>query len=444
MFKRKIWVLAAAMAAFTATGGTARMNAADPPPAGPGKPGLPTGTNTANQQALASAATTDTSSDVLKASNAREIATVSCTSAKDDQCFSANAKTAIGDIKKNFNGTLLGNDGKDTSALATAVKSFLSESKLWPDGVNWAVVHLARYDASGNGTVHDRWLLAQRKGANATELTDGLHIQGVKRIAVVFLHLDATLAVDPAKSEKQQVLDSFSNVSYRAIVAKKQPINLQNLLSLLRLAVNNVEAASVDRNFDMAGGGVIEKVDVPSDVTVFGVELKGNPTLVGQSQKYDNEGKYWWDASVAVPVNKLSLLDYSSTSGVYTPTTINKQSLYAVINIYPDLVDLKYGDKRWLMPRAVAGIGVTGRPGENFMVGGAWGIKQLQFFVGSAFANHNVAPTGSATATAANITQRYSSHLTFGINVPVLDAIKKLGSASSSSAKAGTAATATK
>jgi hypothetical protein len=236
-----------------------------------------------------------------------------------------------------------------------------------------------------------------------------------------------------AKPPAQQVREAFSNVSYRAIVAKKLPINIQNLLSLLKLATNNFQSKTLGQTFDMAGSGVIEKVDVPSDVTVFGVEVSASSTLIGQSQKYDNEGKYWWDASVGVPVNKLTLLDYSSDSGVYTPKTINTQSVYALIDIYPDLVDLKYGNARWLMPRAIAGIGVTGRPGQNFIVGGAWGIQQLQFFVGSAFANHNVAPAGSTAPTGTGVTQRYASRLTYGINVPVLDALKKLAPSSSSS-----------
>jgi hypothetical protein len=194
----------------------------------------------------------------------------------------------------------------------------------------------------------------------------------------------------------------------------------------LKIASGNFNAATTVKFVSLAGYGVLTRVDVPSDVTVFGARMN-TKKVIGQSAKYDNEGKYWWDASIGVPVNKLSLLDYSSDGG-YTPKQINKQSVYGLINLYPDMVDLKYGSKRWLMPRAVAGIGLTGRPGENFFFGGAWGIQQLQFFAGSGFANHKVLTPGADPKAATSYTQKYASHLTFGINVPVMSAIKKLAS----------------
>ena len=377
--------------------------------------------------------TTKDSNDVLKASNAREIARVTCTT--KGSCFSPDTRTAIGQIRDNFNGTLLDNSGRKNSALALGAKAFLLNSDLWPKSIPYAILHLVSYDAKQQ--IHDKWLLAKWKkpdghdAGSAIDISEDTHIPGVKRIALVFLHLDVVYEPKATgdASDERKALDELSNISYRAIVEKKLPINIQNLLSVLKLA--SFQAESKKQQADIAGGGVIDHVDIPSDVTVFGLELGDNSRLIGMSQKYDNEGKYFWDVSVGVPINKLTLLDYSSDNGVYTPKTINKQSVYALINFYPDLVDLKYGNAHYYLPRIVAGIGVTGRPGENFMFGGAWGIKQLQFFVGSAFANHNLAPAGTTSTTGNNIKQRYSSHLTYGINVPIVDALKKLASGKS-------------
>jgi len=426
-----------------------------PPGGGPPPPGAQTQQpppGGGQSQAVDAAAQADPN-DVLKASGAREIAAVSCTTAADDSCLN---KTLLDPIAKNFNAALLGPDGKDSSGLAKAVKAFLDAPIQAPDGsktvwdrkaAKYALVHLVKYDAKG--AAHDKWLLATA-GKSSVELSESLHIPGAHTIALVFVHLNEVVNVaDPKNIKVDEVLPQVSNISYRAIVEKKLPINVQNLLALLRLSAGILQDKTVQAPVGVVGFGVITHVAVPSDVTVFGVRLSDTSSkLIGQSQKYDNEGKYWWDASVAVPVNKLTLLDYSSDNGgLFTPKTINKQSIYGIINLYPDLVDLKYGNRRWLLPRAIAGIGLTGRPGENFIFGGAWGIQQLQFFVGSAWANHRVLLPGSDPKTGSSYTQRYSSQLSFGINVPVLSAIKKMAGSGKSnsgndlaSAAGGTAA----
>ncbi len=121
-----------------------------------------------------------------------------------------------------------------------------------------------------------------------------------------------------------------------------------------------------------------------------------------------------------MPINKITLLEYDEKDGTFTPKTINKQSIYGAISVYPFPVDIKDGKLRWFLPRAMVGIGMTGRPGENFLLAGAFGIKELQLFVGSAFANQRVLKPGTDPANGANYTQRYASRLTYGINVPVV------------------------
>lgn len=385
------------------------------------------------------AATQQDPNDVLKATNAREVAGLICSDADGDTCFDKASASLLKTISDNFNGSLLGSDGKTTSPLAKAVASLMGSSVTTAGGttpiwdrqhVKYPLVHLVKYSkGTTEPVVHDKWIQATAGKNGIIELNDSLHIPGVRSIALVFIHLDAPLS--GTTRDKAAVTAQYGNISYRAVIAKKLPVNLQNLIALLKLAAGSLEAESAaPAPVSFVGFGVMTNVDVPSDVTVFGVRLSDQSKLIGQSQKYDNEGKYWWDVSVAVPVNKITLLDYSSDNGgVFTPKTINKQSVYGVVNLYPVPVDLKYGNARWLMPRALLGIGLTGRPGENFMVGGAWGFPQLQFFVGSAFANHQVLPAGADPKSGASYTQGYASRLTFGINVPVLAAIKKLASA---------------
>jgi hypothetical protein len=67
--------------------------------------------------------------------------------------------------------------------------------------------------------------------------------------------------------------------------------------------------------------------------------------------------------------------------------------------------------------------------GDNFLVGGAWGLPQLQFFVGSGFAVHREPKPGTDSTDGMNFTRKYSSRLTYGINIPVLSALKTMSGA---------------
>ena len=269
----------------------------------------------------------------------------------------------------------------------------------------------------------DRWILAERRGNHFT-FSEGSRILGKHTIGLVFVHLGGVTSSTAAAESV------YGNVTYRALIERKLPANLQNLIAILKLTS---AFQSKDRNdlrtVAYLGYGVLRKVDVPSDITLFGVDLvqdKAAVRLIASSKKYDNEGKYWWDVSVAVPVNKLSLVEYSNENNTFIPRTVNKQSIYALFNLYPVKVDIKSGLARHIIPRAIAGLGLTGRPGENILVGGAWGFRELQFFLGSAFANHRTLRPGTDPANGANYEQRYSSRFSYGLNIPVVEAIKKL------------------
>ena len=268
---------------------------------------------------------------------------------------------------------------------------------------------------STNSQPIDRWILAHRT-RNIIELSEDTRIFGVKSLAVIFVHVNATINAD-SDPETQ-----FGDVAYRVIAKAKLPQNISDLLGLLQVAVGLFNATAQETRVSYIGFGLITTVPTPSDVTIFGVESNAGTgpnrrglQLVGQSRKYDNEGKYWWDISLGVPVNKLSLVTFSQDNQTFTPKTINKQSVYGMVNIFLHPVDLKHVE---YIPHPVVGLGLTGRPGENFMFGGAWGIPQLQGFFGRAYAARTVPNNGGE--------QHYKHDWTYGINLPILSAIKQL------------------
>jgi hypothetical protein len=318
-------------------------------------------------------------------------------------------------ISSQFNGTLRTGDGKD-SPLASTIKSLLANGDVWPARIRYAAVHLVRQETS---SIRDRWMLATRR-AGQIVLSADKRILGEREIAFAFVHVDV-----PAGGVPADVLKSdHADLEIRAIVKTKLPANFEHLIALLKVGAARNSKGREARTAGLLGYGVLSGIAVPSDVTAFEAGAD-KLEAVGQAVTFDNEGKYFWDVTVGMPVNKLSLLEYSNEGGMFLPKVVNKQSVYGMLDIYPNPVDIKSGKARWLMPRAAVGVGLTGRPGDNFFLGSAWGLPQLQFFVGSGFAVHRQ-PKAGTDSSGKNFTQRYSSRLTYGINIPVLSTLKKV------------------
>lgn len=388
-----------------------------PPAEGKSKP---TPENSAGTDAKADPQV-DQAKELLTSPDAVTAAWLRCSS-KDTGCPGVEQASAL---LADFTMTL--KTGAGDSALATAVKQVVSAVSLADAGgvasASYVAIHVARFADDSRKAVADRWFLAHRRSGQL-EITESKRILGSHRLGVIFVHLNVP---ELAGRTAQQVKEDFADLVYRAIIKPKLPANVEHLLALLRIATIP-KAEDAGQPVTLVGYGLLDQVAVPSDVTIFGMR-SDKLTPIGHSIQYDNEGKYLWDAGVAVPVNKLTLLDYSEENNVFSPKSINKQSIYGVVDLYPWPVDIKAGSTRYLLPRAMLGIGLTGRPGDNFLVGGSWGIPQLQFFVGSAFAAHRVpiqGTTGTNRSGGQNFEQRYGSRLSYGINVPVLSVLKKL------------------
>jgi hypothetical protein len=310
--------------------------------------------------------------------------------------------------------------------LSTAVLSVLNGRHggvaVWDSSASYAAVHLVDLNKSTQGAVHDRWILATRT-RRGVELSQKRRLLGTHRLAVVFIYLNAEAPkAETPRSQEDAVKLAYNDVSYRAVVKPKRSLAFEHLLGVLRLG--GAFQAEGTMNGAFLGYGTLTDILTPSDVSVIAVRTS-SMKIVGQTVQYDNEGKSIWDASIAAPVNKLSLLEYADEDGTFVPKQINKQSVYGLVNLYPVPVDLKEGKARWVIPRFIAGLGLTARPGENVLVGIALGIPEMQFFVGRSFANHRVPIEGTDTSQGTNFKQKYEQSWSFGINLPVVNALKK-------------------
>ena len=329
-------------------------------------------------------------------------------------------------IASNFQQPLRSGNGQAT-ALATAVLNVLNGTHdgtpVWDAAAGYAAVHLVDLKkTTPDALVRDRWILARRT-RNGVELSQKRRILGTHRLAVVFIYLNAEAQKTASNEQDETVKRAYDDVSYRAVVKEKRSIAFQHLLGVLRLG-GAFQAVDLTVNAAFVGFGTLTDIPTPSDVSVIGVRTL-TMKIVGQTVEYDNEGKSIWDASVAAPVNKLSLLEYVDEDGTFVPKQINKQTIYGVLNLYPVPVDLKEGKARWIIPRLIAGLGLTSRPGENVLVGLALGIPEVQFFAGRSFTNHRVPIEGTDSTNGANFKQEYEQGWSFGINLPVASALKK-------------------
>jgi hypothetical protein len=167
---------------------------------------------------------------------------------------------------------------------------------------------------------------------------------------------------------------------------------------------------------------------VPSDISVTGSfsMSPGDLTPLGDAVAFDNEGKYWWDVSVAVPISKMSELQFSNADNTVTAAKVDKRTVFAVVDLYPFKKDVK-NPTFDLRPYGLVGIGVASQPLHRILAAIGWGPRYAQFYAGVLFSDQQsltTLQTGSAATpaqSAADIRMKFSPAFTFGLNLTVRD-----------------------
>ena len=230
----------------------------------------------------------------------------------------------------------------------------------------------------------------------------------------------------------------FSKLAYRIDVTKKLPAPVSNLLSLINFAGQGDEFnKEAPEPIAIWGGRLMDVRYVPSDMVVRLNQAGdvGNVTQLSQ-HTYDNEGRYFWDVSIALPVNQLKQVEYTVDAATNQSTvsakTIDRQKILGMLNLYWPPVDTK-GTKFSLIPHPVFGLALSSRPLDRIVVGGSVGLNRFQIFAGVAFNRVRVPQTlqvGDA-ATDAQLQSDLVAHtdkkFVVGLNLPlrqVLDALK--------------------
>jgi hypothetical protein len=240
-------------------------------------------------------------------------------------------------------------------------------------------------------------------------------IFGVKRVYLLYVHLN-----------NQSTADYLARYDFS--IFGKTPENISNLFRVAKLFTGQQERL-VSAN--LWGGGGIDVEHVPSDITITAkfvpaAEKESNPGVaLDKPVKFDNEGRYWWDVSVGVPMRRISQFEFQTTDNTLAPKEVNKQNIFALLNLYPIPADIKGTTYSWI-PHFIGGVAIAKQPQNKIMIGAGFGPRFANFYLGSLFVKQAITDASDQGGATVNPKTRYKPQFTFGLNLPVRGIIEAL------------------
>jgi hypothetical protein len=294
----------------------------------------------------------------------------------------------------------------------------------------YCIIHILRWagDPDKDTSTSERAVKVQNwylyhKGK--LEKGDNLRLYGVPNITFLYIHLNAA---------KNNVGLDYTPL-YEVEITKKKPAYIEHALGLAGLLINGLPQANAAKGAATNHWAAFDNIKVPktADISITARTRKGLDSVSQpiSTQKFDNEGKYFVDFSVGVPINKVraSEVTFNGTNGTISPREVNRENLFAFINLHPRPVDIKKKSFTYY-PYFVGGVALAKRPLSKIFVGTGFGPYIANFYVGALFSKDQLInnTTPSPQNMTGPITYKYRSHLAVGINIPVGALVEKLKS----------------
>jgi hypothetical protein len=338
------------------------------------------------------------------------------------------------DVNKATIGSAVGAERIMSTMLADADGRPL-DTKTFHDKNFYCIIHVLSWSAPSatdrtQTVAAQHWYLYNQGAKNWQQgaADSAPRLYGAKDVTLLILHLN------------KEETNSYK-ASYEISVQKKTPAYIQHLLGLAGLFNSQrAAAAATDATAPKHYWGVY-RLDVryrPSDIAVSPeaslLSATGDPAgtkKLGDAQKFDNEGLYFVDFSVGVPVRKISQLSFESTNGLVTAKEVDKTNIMAFLNLYPRPVDIKRTGYD-MVPHFVGGVAIDKKPLDKIFLGAGFGPVVANFYLGALFVKQqqlsNLAPGVAATPgqVGNDIRHRYKAQIGFGLNLPVGAIIEKL------------------
>jgi hypothetical protein len=242
-------------------------------------------------------------------------------------------------------------------------------------------------------------------------------------------------------------------LKYQWDVTKTTPDPVQNLQAALSQG-GSLESGATDATIPLTlelNAGIVFRVGsvnqtlnlLPSQVKATGTLKTATPDpstgkagTAGDvslgSQTYQNEGRYFWNVSVALPLKAVKSLDYDAAT--LQPKTIDNKAAYAAFDVYLGKVDTTNARFR-LVPALFGGPSFTGKFLDRWMVGASIGAWFVEPFWGYSFLGSNI-PVNPKDASDGTY-RRWTHAPVWGINIPIRN-FYKLASNNSSKATSST------
>ncbi len=195
----------------------------------------------------------------------------------------------------------------------------------------------------------------------------------------------------------------FLPITYSIEVSKKTPDYVSNLEALLKGF--GFQSAAIDKlpvgaEARVALSSIKDQMQikyVTSSITITGLRgSSGSKKQIGK-EDFDNEKKYWFDFSIALPLKNPSELQLEGTFPGLTAKPVEKTRIYAVANFFPGPVDTKKVFWR-LTPQFLYGMPFTTKPWESHLFAIGIGTTIFQPFAGWTYSKlQNQTPTETST-----------------------------------------------
>ena len=301
------------------------------------------------------------------------------------------------------------------------------------------IIHVVRYNRGRMVMKDQRWfaydqdwtevkgLAAIARPGTRQSFTE-TRLFGRRKVAVVFAY-EADAVTVAKQVQLAAGFEDLSTLYYKVEVSKKEAANVANLRGALRLAFPAAkEAVPEPRTF--CGGAVQTVGHVPADIAVTALFKGDDEDTEVAKQTYDNEGRYWWDVSFALPVTSREDLSVDVEGGQIGAKKVEKTDLFAVFNIGMPR-DTKKAQLQ-LIPTFIYGIPITGKPLQHHLLAASFGMNYVQLFAGVRIDRReevtetveNGVPTGVEMATTSG--DKWKSAFVWGVNIPVATVTKLL------------------
>jgi hypothetical protein len=291
------------------------------------------------------------------------------------------------------------------------------------------IIHIIRWSApaanTGTQVVQAENWYVYRKGHLTQATSDTIpRLYGVKEIVFLYIHLN------------KQPTNIYTPL-YRFEIKQKTPAYIVHALGLFGLFQGQGAAKAITQPTPINHWWAFRRFKIDystSDITVTPKMTRENVESaqdMGKEQKFDNEGLYYVDFSVGVPVRKVSQLSFDSTNGLVTAKEVDKTNIMAFLNLYPRKIDIKRTGYD-MVPHFVGGVAIDSKPLDKIFVGAGFGPVVANFYIGALFVKQqqltNLTPGDPATTgqVGSDIRRRYKAQVGFGLNLPVGAIVEKL------------------